>query len=102
MSGCATGCFVVTSSTYLRIRGLLVRVFGIAYPLDQAGQHAADFVQSGIEGLVLFFREQSEVACEQQKILQFARRSRREIQELAKLGLATASATLGDICGHRG
>jgi hypothetical protein len=71
------------------------------YPLYQAGQHATNFVQGVVESFVLFVRQQSEVAREQQKILQLARRAGRVVQKLTKLGLAATTATLRDVCRDR-
>ena len=70
-------------------------------PLNQAGQHATNFVQRGVERLVLLFREQTKITRQQKKIIEFTGRSRRNIEKLTKLHLAATTATLRDVCRDR-
>jgi hypothetical protein len=67
------------------------------YPLYQAGQHPANFVQRGIESLVLLFCEQTKIARKQEKILQLTRGTSGNIQKLTKLGLAATTTALRNV-----
>ena len=71
------------------------------HSLNQAGQHATNFVQRGVERLVLLFCEQAKIARQQKKILEFTGRPRRNIEKLTKLYLAATSTTLRDVCRDR-
>jgi hypothetical protein len=71
------------------------------HALNQASQHAANFMQGCIKRFMLFFGKEPKVTGEQQKILQFTRRPGGEIQELTQLGLAASGAALRHVCRYR-
>lgn len=70
--------------------------------LDETRQHSSNFAQAGIESCMLLFRDQTEIAREQEEILQLTGRSRGNVKELPKLRPSGASASLCNIGRHRG
>jgi hypothetical protein len=76
-----------------RARGALL----LFHPLDQASEHALDFTDAGVESLLLFLREEAQVAREQQKVFKFACRPDRCVKELPKFRLTRPAATLGNV-----
>ena len=67
------------------------------HSLNQACQHAANFVQASVERFVLLLCEQTKIARQQKKILEFTGRPGRNIKKLTKFGLAATSAALRDV-----
>jgi hypothetical protein len=74
------------------------------HSLNQPCEHALDFTDAGVECLLLFFRQESQVAGEQQEVFKFACRSERCVEELPKLRLTCPAATFGNVrrYGRRG
>lgn len=80
-----------------RARGALL----LFHSLDQAREHALDSTDAGVENLLLFLREEAQIAREQQGVFQFACRPDRDVEELPKLRLTRPAATLGNVRGYR-
>ena len=70
------------------------------HSLNQPCEHALDFTDAGVECLLLFFRQESQVAREQQEVFEFACRSERCVEELPKLRRTCPAATFGNVRGY--
>ena len=71
------------------------------HSLDQPSKHTLDFTNAGVESLLLFLRQEAQVASEQQKVFKFGCRPDGDVQELSKLGRTRSAAALSNVRGHR-
>jgi hypothetical protein len=71
------------------------------HSLNKACEHPFDFTNARVKSLLLFLREESQVARKQQKVFKFACRSERRVQELPKFRLTGPPATFSNVRGHR-
>ncbi len=60
-------------------------------------EHALHFVDVIVEPFVLFAAQKLEIARKKDVILELTRRSQCDVQEPRKIGVAAASASLGDV-----
>jgi hypothetical protein len=67
--------------------------------LEQSRQHFLYFEKLALGFLVSAGLEHFKIAREQKKILKFAGRPHRNIEELSKLGTTSTAAPFGDVCG---
>jgi hypothetical protein len=72
-----------------------------AHALDKPGKHSLDFGDAGFQTSVLSLRKKTEIASQQQKVFEFARRTCGVVKKLAEFCLAGTSAALRNIGGDR-
>ena len=88
----------ISSTGWGSTRGRKALIF---HSLNQPREHAFDFTDAGVESLLLFLREEPQVARKQKKVFKFACRPKRCVEKLPKLRSTCSAATLGDVCGYR-
>lgn len=70
------------------------------HSLDQASEHALDFADARVEGLLLFLREETQVSRQQQEVFKFTCRPDGSEEELSKFRLTSPAATFGNVRGY--
>lgn len=72
-----------------------------AKPLEQAREHSLYLDQFSLGTAMFANLDHVQVPGEQKKVLEFAGRSHRHVQELAEFGAPSSAATLRNVCGNR-
>lgn len=70
------------------------------HSLNEPCEHTLNLTDAGVKSLLLFLREEAQVASEQQKVFKFAGRPERRVKELSKLRAACPAAAFGNVRGY--
>jgi len=74
----------------------------LLHSMDQARKHSFYLTDTGVKSLLLFISQESQIASEQEKVLQLSGGAYGDVQELPELRRTCSAATLGNVRRYRG